>query len=360
MRALRDWTTLRLMAWAGVLACLGCCALAGTAAAARQRSVEVNGPGFWSLPRLGYAGGEVAVRLAQKGRATRLTAERTFAYSLPAGARQGPDRWYILDLHIVVTLRKDSGPGAVFVDGATNGWDAVQMQLNVAKDARGLTTSWNTYDLVDGARRGRESGASIVLDERNYLVDSGVQPGVNKLAIRIEQYQGARVAAARALPDSGIAVTTVGVPTTRLDVAGSRQAVATGDSFRLNFILTGSGATVKQASVYPIIDPKLLQFVSPAVRTYRAVRGVVRGQFEFKALKAGHTKIVVRALSNADNQPYVEVAVRIDPAAGEASTAALVATAVCGLLFAFAGTSPAVRRSMRIMLRCGGDRGPRA
>jgi len=257
------------------------------------------------------------------------------------------------DLHVAVTLRKDSGSGDVFVDGETDGWDAVQLELQVSRTKRGFTTHWDTYDLVDGSRHGEERGQTVVIDERNYLVESGVRPGLNKLAIRLEEYQRARVQALRALPDSAIGVTTVAVPTVHLTVNTGNPAVVAGRDFTIGYKLTSRGAAAKQVAVYPTIDPRVLAFVGPSVRRYAQLHGAVSGRFEFKALKVATTKIVFRAVSSANNQPVVEVGVRIDAPTGEGSTATLVAAAIGLLLCAFIGTSRRSRQLARTVARFG-------
>ena len=319
---------LRLAAVLVVVAPLGVVAV-GSAFA----STAVDSFGVWTLGRLGYSQTVVVpVRSVPARSPPGLVGQRVFSYRLPPSARQGPRRWYTLDLHVEVALRADSGSGDVFVEGQTNGWNAAELELHVVRGHGGLTTYWDSNDLIDGPRQGVERGRTLVFDQRNYLTNAGVRPGLNRLGILIEEYQRARVGTVMAFPDSSIGVTPIAVPTLNLTAKTGAEVIEPGRTFTIPFRLRASGAPVKQIAVSPTIDPAMVAVSGRAVRRYAVLHGTTVGMITFKALKAGTTKIVIAAQGSANNTPSVEVGVRVDRTPPDDSLALVVAGCVVGAL----------------------------
>ena len=116
-------------------------------------------------------------------------------YILPDNATQGPDTWYIFNLHFLIEFEDDTGEGFCTVSAKGTG-ASVNVETNI----------------VDGATPidiGNRSLNSTRLEVRyyNYMMIRSIKPGRNEMYFTFDQQQGARVRNIIIYKDSGIVTT---------------------------------------------------------------------------------------------------------------------------------------------------------
>lgn len=172
-------------------------ALAATAAASAAAPPLLN-TGRLSLRSLGVP------QLVITHPSRSVVQSQALRYRLPAGARQGAGRWYVMRLHFLLKLASTSGPGLIDISGETNGRSSDLDEVAVSRRRGVLQLAWNQVGLIDGRREGTTHGARLELTDRNVMVNAGVQPGLNTLRFQVEQYGKARLAQLTIFGDSGI------------------------------------------------------------------------------------------------------------------------------------------------------------
>ncbi|MDD5501044.1 MAG: hypothetical protein PHH57_05085 [Candidatus Omnitrophica bacterium] len=117
-------------------------------------------------------------------------------YQLPEDATQGPDTWYIINLHFLIE----------FTDETSNGFASVSA-------SPGASVQFETLRVNDSPliRVRDQSSTSTRIDVRyfNYLTYSGVKPGKNVMHFKFREDQGTRIKSIKIFSDTGLESTTV-------------------------------------------------------------------------------------------------------------------------------------------------------
>ena len=142
--------------------------LAAAVPAAGSEPVVVDDFGDWNLTRLGAGALDLAAHPRRDGRSVR--------YRLPAGARQGPARWYLVHVHFRATLSRHTKSGLVYVTASTDGRAGHMVTLRIRRrPGRQSRIAWTTLDLIRGGVRGVVRGRTVELDVENYVQNRGVR-----------------------------------------------------------------------------------------------------------------------------------------------------------------------------------------
>lgn len=234
-------------------------------------------------------------------------------FDLPAGAKQGPDRWYLLRLRYRLRFDRDSGRGFAWVTSDTNERTAAQVEYTTSRRGGRLFVRRTTVDLEHGQRERRSSSARDALTFTNYLQYEGVRPGANTWTIALEQSGGARVAHMELLGDSAI------VETRRTPFPLTLTGAVEGGSPQVGerFAVTATLAAQRGRPVRDIVlrarppEGGGVELVGPETRRVGRLDGARRSvTFSFRARRPGSHAIVLTAGSDA-NDPNASVKVEV-------------------------------------------------
>lgn len=289
--------------------------------------------GFWTWRELGIAQTVFEPR--------RFPASWTFRYRLPPGVRQGPARWYVMRLHLIISLARDPESGTAYVSGSTNGRAAIQIELT----NRGRLVRWSTTDLVRGFRAGVVHARRLEITSSNYLQYRGVRGGWNTLALGVERLDGLRIARVRVLPDSGIQVTTDSYPRLRLAVGASSGGIEVGDTIRLPIRLHNVGdLPARRVRLWADSQSGGLEFKRAMHRLSLLHGGAqVEKTFEFVAALPGRHRVSVDAAADNANRPGLLLEIGVKSAGGTAFSARSLTGALGGAVLAIGGLALIVR-----------------
>ena len=249
-------------------------------------------------------------------------AELRLGFELPAGAAQGPDRWYQVRLHYRLWFARDSGRGFAWVTSDTNGRTAAQIEYTTVRRRGRLAVRRTTVDLTHGQRERPGRAPRDRLTFTNYLQYEGVRPGANTWTIKLEQSGAARVERLELLGDSAI-VETARTPfplTLTATLAGDRPRA--GERFTVNAVVAARpGRTVRDVVVRAESPDGRAELVGPAEQRIDQLTGQNRTiPFSFVARQPG-TYAVALAASSSANDPNMGVEVDVLPAGGGATSA---------------------------------------
>jgi hypothetical protein len=260
----------------------------------------IDAYGLWTLRRLGYGDLDLPVD------AEKTTASASFR--LPADARQGPGRWYVMHVHFRVTFAEDSADGFVVLSANTNGWASYQVQFSPTLENGALTIPWSTVDLIGGRQRHVAKTPEIEFRSANYMQYRAIRPGVSTWNFQLEQFGRARVAAVRIFDDSGIELTRIGYGRMGLRFTVVPAITRAGRNFVVRYELRHtSGRVLRKVSLAPeLVDCEGVQLLGPRVVRFARVAKAVSGAFRFRAVAPGPCRIFFWAHSNSHN-PAKEV-----------------------------------------------------
>ncbi len=179
----------------------------GIGAATDPSKTAIEGPSTWSLEALGYSD---LVFPCQKSRES-----ISVQFVLPEDAAQGPENWYILNLHFSIEFSEEckvadpSSYGRTYVSAGTNGYTCAQIKFINEEEDGEIVIKWGTgsENLLGPST---DSTTSLEIEDvqfANYLRTLGVLPGKNVLTVTLEQYDGAKVESLIIFADSGIECT---------------------------------------------------------------------------------------------------------------------------------------------------------
>jgi hypothetical protein len=262
------------------------------------------------------------VVLGGAGRPTSLR----LAFDLPAGAKQGPERWYAVRLRYRLWLEPSSRRGFVWVTSATNGRTHAQIEYTTSRRRGRLFVRRTTVDLEHGQRERRGAFSRDALTFENYLPYAGVRPGANEWTIRLEAAGGARVRRMEVLGSTAIRETTRTPFPLTLDVSVDGDAPRVGERFRLKVVLaTAPGSRPIRDIVVragPAAEGGVVEGLRPSEQRIAELTGGRRVlTFPFLARAQGTAAIAVSARSGA-NDPNAGVRVQVAPAERAASVPA--------------------------------------
>jgi hypothetical protein len=236
-----------------------------------------------------------------------------FGYRLPAGATQGPDRWYTVRLNYRITFEPDTGPGFAWVMADTNKRTAAQVEYTLRRSPQGLRVRETSVDIVNGQLEKVFRGGTSRVRFRNYLQTAGVRAGENELRLRLEQSEGARVRRVEVSGDSGVFRSELSPYPLRIEPRLAADDVHPDAPFQLVAGLSNrTGESLRNVEVRPAFDPRSLELLSPPVRRYAALVEPVEAIFTFRPLRVGRHRIDLLG-SSSRNQPSAALAVTVTP-----------------------------------------------
>lgn len=285
------------------------CTFAGGSIAA-DRYVTINRFGLWTLRDLGY-GDEV--RFGTK----RDLARPLIQFRLPQNASQGPLNWYIVRLHLRLTLKEDSGPGTLAFGAETNQMGCAAIDFTLKRTGNHPTIQWRSIGIVDGNKNGSSKHRIVELRYANYLQEQGVRPGLNSLDFSVGPRTGTvRIAEVRVFAeDSGIEYTRLGPANVVLNanIPTTGSPIRVGQRVTVDFAMRNTGErTARQINVSADYDDRVLSLLSSSSMKIAQLRpgGRAFGSFTFTAKRAGETPIFVTATTSS-NLPGDDVTVKV-------------------------------------------------
>jgi hypothetical protein len=236
-------------------------------------------------------------------------------FDLPAGAAQGPDRWYVVRLRYRLRFAPGSGRGLAWVTSDTNGRTAAQIEYTTSRRGGHLEVRRTTVDLTHGQRERRSRSPRDALTFTNYLQYAGIRPGPNTWTIRLEQAGAARVERMELMGDTAIVATDRTPFPLALTVALQGPRPRVGERFTLRATLAARrGQPVDDVVVRARLPEGTgLELLGSAARRVGRVDGRRRTvRFSFRARRAGNQAITLVAASDA-NHPNAGVEVEVLP-----------------------------------------------
>jgi hypothetical protein len=250
----------------------------------------------------------------------------TVPFKLPAHSKQGPDRWYLLNLHVALTLREDVKAAPAQVSASTNGFATIQIQVGRAGHRHGAVV--DMLDLLQGEVRRTISSNLVTANESNYLQRSGVRGGANALSLRVESFgHNGIVQSARILSGTGIYVTAK-APSNLSIEAPRAVRIRTGSTVNLPVRLINTGDDARNVRLSVTANGDLLQLGSssyeiPVVATQKPQTVKIR----LRTLQPGRITIDFNAVSSG-NQPAAQTSVTLYPYKRSSLALVLVCVAV--------------------------------
>lgn len=327
----------------------GAIVAAAIAGAAETADANVRGPvvvddfGHWGLARLGsppveFSGG-------------RQRADRSIAYRLPADARQGPDRWYLLQLGFTAEIDPSSGAGSVFVDGSTNGRTAVSVELEVSRRHHRVRVVTKTLDLTTGAGRRVTVGPRVRGTSVSFLQNRGVSGGVNTLRFEVERYGDVRLRRVSISSDSGLVVSRRSPAHLALEPRLPTTDLEVGEKAKLGYRLRNTGDRPAMDVLVGVQSHhRALRISGANQKRIGRLDQSADGAFVVEARRPGRRRLTLAASSSNANNPVVELEVdvpRPKPEDGAEGTGWVLGGTVAGVTGAGIIVYSAARRSRR-------------
>ncbi len=264
--------------------------------------------------------------------------------TLPKGARQGPDSWFVIRLHFRILLGS-IGPGPAYLSAATNGRTAIQMKLT---GGGGTKANYSMVGLVDGRQHGELREAESELRLANYLQDQGVTGDAPvEVSVTMESGPSLDIRSVTVFADSLIEETQYGpyplsvqVP---LDEAGGIRA---GQSFALpvEVGVTRPNTTAHSVGVSITPEPEgALEVVGPQSVQIGDISDEYEMAFRMRAKRPGDHRVTVSASSDY-NDPSRVIGVHVGPARSKNSLKPWM-VATLGVLIIGAAGAFVLRRS---------------
>lgn len=271
--------------------------------ASRGRPVTIDRYGFWSLERLGY--GPIVLRENRKTAKTQVALH----YRLPAGAKEGPNRWYVIRLHFRVRVRADSLPGQFNVAADTNRRTCASIIFTVARTKSGPVVASDALGLVNGRETQRGRGLVREIDFRNFLVTHGVRPGVNELTLDLTSNAIPMVEQVTVLPDSGIEYTRLGPPSATVRAHVREAKIRAGQRFHVDVTVDHQSGLRVATAVVRIDVPSGILGGTKVHRVRWNSTQPLRTTFTLRALRAGRVPLSI--VANTSGFPRSAVVVYV-------------------------------------------------
>jgi hypothetical protein len=249
---------------------------------------EVTGTGLSLTPTNGIAG-------------------QILRFIAPAGAKQGPDTWFMLRMTATATFAPAAGDGgSVLLSALTNGKAAAQIEFYPERDGTGSrTVAWESADLIHGSTDGRQHGRSARVEFENYLQLRGIHGGENQLVLQAERFGGAAVESVVIEPSSGVYMTPVGPVSLSVDAEFTDDSVSVGEPTELQVqVVNHSPRDAKNVEVTVAPQSPHLFTESGVSRKVSRLDRVATSRFVVGSSKPGTMRIGIRAedaLGNAAN-----------------------------------------------------------
>ena len=265
--------------------------------------------------------------------------------TLPKGARQGPDSWFVIRLHFRILLGS-IGSGPAYFSAATNGRAAIQMKLTGGGKAK---TNYAMVGLVDGRQHGELREAESELRLANYLQDQGVTGDAPvEVSVTMESGPSLDIRSVTVFADSMIEESQYGpyplsvqVP---LDEVGDIRA---GQSFALpvEVGVTRPNTTAHSVGVSVTPEPEgAMEIIGPRSVRIGDLSDKYETAFRMRAKRPGDYRVTVAATSDY-NDPSRVIGVHVGPARSKNRLQPWMVAALGVLIIGAAGT--VIRRRSR-------------
>lgn len=295
----------------------------------------------------GQAGDSRQDRLSDVGyETTTYTGDGTHAVAsimLPKGARQGPERWYVIKLHFRIEM-DGAGPGPAYFSAATNGRTAVQLKLT--GDGK-TNVDYAMVGLVDGRQRGELKGGEGELRLANYLQDQGVTGDAPvEVSITMEPGPSLDIRSVTVFADSMIEETQYGPYPLSVRVPLEEVGVIrAGQTFSLPVEVAVTRPKTTAHSVEVAVTPEeALEVVGPRSVRIGDLSGERETAFRMRAKRPGEYRVTVAATSDY-NDPSRVIGVHVGSARRRQTLQPWMVAATGTLILGLAGAF--VRRRRR-------------
>jgi hypothetical protein len=270
-------------------------------------------------------------------------ARRSVPFWLPAGARQGPRKWYLIRLHFRITFEQEAGTGGALVSGLTNRRSAAQIKFDIPIRGKRALIHWNTLDYIRGYQGHRTRSRTIDVRFANYVQFAGVRPGRNSFAVQYESFGKLGVKSLVVLRDSGIEVTSLSPARLKIRVSNPPTRVRRGSDFAVAYTLTNTGSQVARNVEITARADDNIHSLKENTRRERYLRGSLSGTMHFRAVAPGSAAVLLLVKSGS-NHPGVRIPIVVVDAASLSERAAAIATKTVGALLVLFGASLVLRR----------------
>ncbi len=270
-------------------------------------------------------------------------ARRSVTFWLPAGARQGPRKWYLIRLHFRITFEQKAGTGGVLVSGLTNRRSAAQIKFDIPIRGRRALIHWNTLDYIRGYQEHMTRSRTIDVRFVNYVQFAGVRPGRNSFAVQYERFGMLGVKSLVVLPDSGIEVTSLSPARLKMHVSNPPTQVRRGSDFAITYTLTNTGRQVARNVAITARTDDNIHSLKENTRKERYLRGSLSGTMHFTAIASGSAAVLL-LVESGSNHPGVRIPIVVVDATSLSERVAAIATKTGGVLLLLFGASLVLRR----------------
>lgn len=221
-------------------------------------------------------------------------------YQLPSEAKQGPEQWYVVRLHVRIEADSQARSESI-VSASTN--DHACAQLNLKSGGGELSNSG--YGLVDGRQDDRSRADSLELWFANYLQLGGVRGGENILTLMMETFEGPPPRSVTILNDSRIERTTLNPYEVELAGPDAPVIVSRGDTARLPYRLARKG-TRADASATVRVDTagSPIEVLGEPTRSFNNIGDGRQGDFEIRPSKPGTYNLMLVAKTGYNTPAY--------------------------------------------------------
>lgn len=262
--------------------------------------------------------------------------------TLPKGARQGPDSWFVIRLHFRIVLGS-TGSGPAYFSAATNGRTAIQMKLT-GSDKAGA--NYSMVGLVDGRQHGELREAESELRLANYLQDQGVTGETPvEVSVTMESGPSLGIQSVTVFADSMIEKTQYGPYPLAVRVPlGEVGDIQAGQSFTLPVEVEITRPNTRVHSVAVSVTPEgALEVIGPRSVRLGDLSDKHKAAFRMRAERPGDYRVNIAASSDY-NDPSRVIGVHVGPARSRQGLRPWMIAALGALIVGAAGTVVLRRR----------------
>ena len=287
--------TVRLVVVAGMLSLLAIVSVVVLRNAPTTSVIGDQGTDPWliTLDNLGYGHLNVPVQ-------HEINKSEPISIPLPEGSTQGPNDWWLLYGHFTVEFAPDSGPGIIWISGATNDRIAIQLKIVAPQYSNGFMS--HQVELLNGSSRQFTLSPTQTYGIANFLQLNGVKPGSNELVFQLRQTGDVQIRKLVIHDDTAMIRIPLGPPKLKLDAIFPREELIVGSQFPFDLQLASNGWPVKSLAI-EIRDPEeAFQIEDVSQRTIKRLFGTHLLSYKVTPLKPGaHHLVFLTSTGNAGN-----------------------------------------------------------
>ncbi|WP_194905535.1 hypothetical protein [Catenulispora rubra] len=110
--------------------------------------------------------------------------------TFPDGATQGPSTWYVIHLHVAVTVQMAGTDSGADIGAATDAQDSAQVVFTPGASG-GI--DWGATSIAEASQTGHVGSGPVEVRVANYLRTAGVKVGSNPISFKGEAFGGAKI-----------------------------------------------------------------------------------------------------------------------------------------------------------------------